>query len=217
MSKNIFLPMKLYKYKAPTPFEYIADILINEHLYCACYDQLNDPFEGIFMESIQMGDRKFSVQTTPEDLIDPEDALKAHVCSLSSDCSSPLLWSFYAHSLEGVCFEVDFTGLKPAPHEVTYTTDIPRFDKPGFAPSVAYALSHKSEEWCFESEYRLIVPNEYVSIQGRLRKVILGPRCNETIEKAIGRLAPRGCDVRKARLDREARRIVTRPDAECRH
>lgn len=200
--------MTLFKYKSPTPFEHIADILINERLYCAPYDQLNDPFEGIFMESIQMGDRKFLVETTPEDLIDPEDALKARVCSLSSDGSSSLLWSLYAQRLEGICFEVDCTDLQPAPHKINYTPDIPRFDKPGFAATATYGLLHKSKEWQFEREYRLIGANEYISIQSRLQRVILGPRCNKTIESAIRKLAPRGCDVCNAKLDRDRRAIL---------
>jgi hypothetical protein len=206
--QSTLLPMTLFKYKSPTRFEYIADILINERLYCAPYDQLNDPFEGIFMESIQMGDRKFLVPTTPEDLIDPEDPLKARVCSLSSDGSSSLLWSLYAQRLEGVCFEVDCTDLQPAPHKVNYTPDIPHFDKPGFGATPTFGLWHKSEEWYFEREYRLIGANEYVSIQGRLRRAILGPRCNKTIKSAIRKLAPRGCDVCQATLDQDRRVIV---------
>jgi hypothetical protein len=200
--------MTLYKYKSPTPFEHVADILISERLYCSPYDRMNDPFEGVFLESIEMDGRQFSMLTTPDDLIDPEDALQARVCSLSSDRSSALLWSLYAQRLEGVCLEIDCTGLESTPHEVLYPPDIPRFAKPGFAPSMHYALSHKREEWYFEQEYRIIGANEYVSIQGRLRRVILGPRCNETIEMAIRKLAPRGCDVYKAKLDSDRRAIV---------
>ena len=203
--------MILYKYKAPTPFEHIADILLEQRLYCAPYFSLNDPFEGIFLTSIEMAGGPFSMLTDPDDLIDPEDGVQPRVCSLSSDSMSSLLWSLYAQRLEGLCIEIDFTDFKPAPYKLEYALDIPRFDKLGFAPSVTYALSHKSKEWQFESEYRLIGPNEYVSIQSRLRKVILGPRCNKIIEKAIRELAPRGCDIQKARLDREARQIVATP------
>jgi hypothetical protein len=53
-------------------------------------------------------------------------------------------------------------------------------------------LSHKREEWRFEQEYRLIAFSENVLVQGRVRKVILGPRCNDTIGIAIRKLAPRG-------------------------
>lgn len=200
--------MTLYKYKSSTPFEHIADILMNERLYCAPYYSMNDPFEGVFVESFEMDGRRFSTLTTPEDLIAPEDALRARVCSLSLTGSSVLLWSFYAQRLEGVCLEIDCTDLEPAPHKVVYPPDIPRFDKPGFAPSVAYALSHKREEWLFEQEHRIISVNEYVSIQGRLRRVVLGPRCNETIGVAVRKLAPLGCDVCKAKLDRDRRAIV---------
>jgi hypothetical protein len=203
--------MILYKYKAPTPFEHIADILLEQRLYCALYFSLNDPFEGVFLESMEMNGRRISMPTTPEDLINPEDGFETRVCSLSSDGSSSLLWSLYAQRLEGICFEVDCANLDPAPQQVVYTREISRFDQPGFGPNVTYALSHKSKEWQFESEYRLIGPSEYVSIQSRLRKVILGPRCNKTIEEAIRRLAPRRCDVQKARLDREARRIAAAP------
>lgn len=201
--------MTLYKYKSPTPFEHVADILMNERLYCAAYHRMNDPFEGVFLESIEMNGSRFYTLTTPDDLMAPEDALEARVCSLSSDGSSALLWSLYAQRLEGICLEIDCTDLKPAPHKVTYPPEIPRFAKSGFAPSVSYALSHKSEEWRFESEYRLIGTSEYVSIQDRLRKVILGPRCNETSDMAIRKLAPPKCDVQKARLDRDHRAIVT--------
>jgi hypothetical protein len=209
---NIFPEMILYKYKPPTPFEHIADILLNERLYCGPYWGMNDPFEGEFLESIEMNGRHFSTLTTPDDLIDPEDALQAHVCSLSSDSSNVLLWSLYAQRLEGVCLEVDCAGLQPAPHEVTYTRDIPQFAQPGFAPSVVYALAHKSDEWRFEQEHRLIRVNEgsseFVPIQGCLRRVMLGPRCNKTIGLVIRKLAPCGCDVCETKLDRDHRAIV---------
>jgi hypothetical protein len=200
--------MLLYKYKPPGPFEHVADILINERLYCSPYYHMNDPFEGVFLESIEMDGSRFSVLSTPDDLIAPEDYVVPRVCSLSSDCSSVLLWSFYAQRLEGVCFEIDCTGLEPSPHEVKYPVEIPRFAEPGFAPSTVFALSHKREEWRFEQEYRLIALNEYVLVKGRIRRVMLGPRCNETIEMAIRRLAPAECEVRKAKLDRDRRAIV---------
>jgi hypothetical protein len=200
--------MTLFKYKAPTPFEHIADILINERLFCCPYYRMNDPFEGVFLESIEMDGARFSVLTTPDELMAPEDALEARVCSLSSDRSSVLLWSFYAQRLEGVCFEIDCSGLKPCPQEVKYPTEIPKFAEAGFAPTVLYALSHKRNEWRFEQEYRLISTDEYVSIKGRLRQVVLGPRCNETIATAIRKLAPQGCEVHKAKLDMQRRAIV---------
>jgi hypothetical protein len=73
---------------------------------------------------------------------------------------------------------------------------------------MGFALSHKREEWRFEQEYRLIAANEHVSVKGRIRRVMLGPRCNETIEMAIRRLAPSECEVRKAKLDRDRRAVV---------
>jgi hypothetical protein len=206
----MLLRMTLFKYKAPTPFEHIADILINERLFCCPYHRMNDPFEGVFLESVEMDGYQFSVLTTPDDLMAPEDALEARVCSLSSDGSSVLLWSFYAQRLEGVCIEIDCTGLKPSPHEVKYPAGIPKFAEANFVPTVSYALSHKREEWRFAQEYRLICADEFVSIDGRLRRVILGPRCNDTIAMAIRNLAPKGCEVHDAKLDRQRRVVVNK-------
>jgi hypothetical protein len=203
------MTLSLYKYKPPTPFEHIADILIKERLYCGPYWRMNDPFEGVFILSIEVDGSRYSAVTTPDDLMAPEDALSARVCSLSFDGTSALLWSLYAQRLEGVCLEIDCTGLEPSPLEVKYPPEIPKFADSNFAPTVTYALSHKREEWRFEQEYRLISVNEYVSIQGRLRRVILGPRCNETIGMAIRNLAPRGCDVFKSKLYDDRRALVT--------
>lgn len=166
--------MILYKYKPPTPCEHIADILNNQRLYCGPYDRMNDPFEGVFMESIKMDGIRFAVLTSPDDLMAPEDGLEARVCSPSSTGSSALLWSLYAQHLEGVCLEIDCSGIKPSPQEVKYPPEIPTFADPKFAPSIIYALSHKTEEWQFEREYRIIGVNQFVSIQGHLRRVILG-------------------------------------------
>ena len=98
------------------------------------------------------------------------------VCSLSSDGSNALLWSLYAQRLRGVCFEIDCSDLRPTPVQVKYPRETPIFEEPGFGPSPVYALSHKREEWQFEKEYRLIGADEYVPIQRRLRRVILGPQ-----------------------------------------
>ncbi|MEI8205410.1 MAG: hypothetical protein WCG03_00870 [Kiritimatiellales bacterium] len=40
--------MLLYKYRSLENFEYVLDIILNEHLHCAPYENLNAPFEGIF-------------------------------------------------------------------------------------------------------------------------------------------------------------------------
>jgi len=85
--------MTLFKYKAPTPFEHIADILINERLFCCPYYRMNDPFEGVFLESIEMDGARFSVLTTPDELMAPEDALDRSVPCITK-C---LLCSSMAH------------------------------------------------------------------------------------------------------------------------
>jgi hypothetical protein len=204
--------MILYKYKAPIPFEHVADILINKRLYCCPYYDLNDPFEGIFLEALRMerSSKRFLTPSTPDDLMSPEELVAMRVCSLSSDGSNALLWSLYAQRLQGVCFEIDCSDLKPTPVRVKYPRETPIFEEPGHAPSPVYALSHKREEWQFEKEYRLIGVDEYVLIQDRIRRVILGPRCNENIATIIRKITPPECEVCNASLDLFQRAVVVR-------
>ena len=41
--------MILYKYRSLSNFEHVADIILNDRLYCPTYEELNDPFEGLFV------------------------------------------------------------------------------------------------------------------------------------------------------------------------
>ena len=40
--------MKLYKFRSFENIEYTMDVILNERLYCAHIESLNDPFEGLF-------------------------------------------------------------------------------------------------------------------------------------------------------------------------
>jgi len=46
--------MILYKYRSLVNFERILDIILNQRLYCSKYDELNDPFEGLFIRTINI-------------------------------------------------------------------------------------------------------------------------------------------------------------------
>ena len=47
MMNKKFVSKSLYKYCDVSNFRFFVDILLNNQLYGAKYDELNDPFEGI--------------------------------------------------------------------------------------------------------------------------------------------------------------------------
>ncbi len=103
--------MKLYKYRSLTNLEYTFDILLNERLHCAPYDQLNDPFEGLFFSVAHWGGMSGIVAgsmmpgrgygfvptvKSPRSLSELTIPGGTRVCSLSASLSDVRLWSHYA-------------------------------------------------------------------------------------------------------------------------
>ena len=135
--------MKLYKYRSLAEYiEHTLDILLNERLHCAPYDELNDPFEGVFL----------SVAHIPRNMAFSNDARTwirlwgasycqitkiigkypipggTRVCSLSASLSDVRLWSHYADGHKGIAIEIDFEGMKDQPLEVEYVNRIKEID-----------------------------------------------------------------------------------------
>lgn len=108
--------MRLYKFKSLADFEFVADIIMNNRLYAADFRSLNDPMEGLFHN---YGSKK--------SIIDSIDAAKQKhlVCSLSKDCTSPLLWAHYADGFKGVCIEVEVNENILTPYIIEYTKESP--------------------------------------------------------------------------------------------
>ena len=50
--------MLLYKYRTLSNPESALDILLNQRLHCSRYLELNDPFEGLFLETLGISVRK---------------------------------------------------------------------------------------------------------------------------------------------------------------
>jgi hypothetical protein len=147
----------LYKYRSLENFEYILDIILNERLHCAPYEELNDPFEGIFLSTYTLrawsepilgnpcatlGDMKKPRLINPS-LAAPylhgkqitshkniEECLESErnkICSLSATLTDVRLWSYYAAGFTGVCFELEVSEDTPALYPVSYSESLPKF------------------------------------------------------------------------------------------
>lgn len=139
---------------------------------------------------------------------------KNRVVCMSARISSPVMWAHYAERSSGVCLVFKFNanvsnveGMKAQLRQVTYTDSrvslLPVCSKPCSNESekrwmydllTRACLAHKSTDWAYEREYRLIVHgDENVSVESNgicvyqellpyLHGVVLGAECSKIDE-----------------------------------
>lgn len=212
--------MLLYKYRSFDNFEYIADILLNERLYCAHYESLNDPCEGFYVLNYGQS-RYLSVRPPPPVTlnigespspyysINPKiDLNKKRVCSLSANLDEIRLWSYYAESHTGIAIaiEIDDTSVQ----SIEYHTTLPEFIPNPISlspPQPETILSKKLNLWSFEEEYRIITDEEYFPIKNRIKAIYLGHRINPRRLELLKKLVP-NIPIIETRLDPKQAKII---------
>jgi hypothetical protein len=219
--------MKIYKYRDFSTREFLSDILKKERLYCARYEDLNDPFEGILNTSrikkrvlklheeesidlfLKKGYSEPVIRHDWEPIIDFNTLSKldpsydrTRVCSLSRSNDDVRLWSLYADSHRGCAVEIDIErcdGLYPVRY-ITSLTDIP-IDK-------AVVLLYKSKHWSFEKEVRFVTSSNFISVKQKICSIQVGLRTtNEDIDFLLG-IAPSYTQIFLSELDNHAIRIT---------
>lgn len=217
--------MLLYKFKPATSLLYLLDILVHERLYCSPYEALNDPFEGQFRTlATSLGyslegpgqseigrilrniDKK--LKTHPRVLINRLDEIPnagiTRVCSLTGNARDVRMWSLYADSHQGVAVEIEFNDeeMTNVVRKVKYGTDLPKFAHSlENHPPAAEVLICKTNHWEYEDEYRIITDQETFPIAGKIRRVLLGGRCNSAVVELLDKLLPANIELRHTGLD----------------
>ncbi len=117
--------MLLYKYRPFDRLDYVADILVNQRLYCSPFRALNDPYEGTAILSHTLKvyeDEARTITVTGKGkpstiktsisggVIIPgaENLNEWRVCSLSETAGEVRLWSFYGGAHMGLVVAIDF-------------------------------------------------------------------------------------------------------------
>jgi hypothetical protein len=219
--------MKIYKYRDFSTREFLSDILKKERLYCARYEDLNDPFEGILNTSrrskrvmrlneeesidlfLKKGYLEPVIRPDWEPIIDFNTLSKldpsydcTRVCSLSRSNDDVRLWSLYADSHRGCAVEIDIErchGLYPVNY-ITSLTDIPI--------NKAVVLLHKSKHWSFEKEVRFVTSSNFISVKQKISSIQVGLRTTEEdIDFLLG-MAPSYTRIFLSELDHHAIRIT---------
>lgn len=207
--------MLLYKYRSLSPLEHVLDIIVNQRLYCAPYEHLNDPFEGQFQTTLSAPMFFRAGSRVGEPLVRykqrksiPDLALqtnKTRVCSLSSSPTDVRMWSLYADGHKGIAFELDFSGIDEHAKQVRYTETLPEFGTTilgGAYPEEV--LTCKTNHWEYEKEYRIIGSDPFFRVEGRIRRIIAGHRTSEEILELIRKVLPIEICIVRAQLDHDS-------------
>ena len=177
--------MLLYKFRSLQNIEFDLDIILNERLYCAPYDELNDPFEGLFYASYPLytypgPGRTNQVTTgkckTAKDFF----TTRTKICSLSESLKDVLLWAHYARGNKGIAIEIDFSDNKKDIYNIDYGDNLKTLgDTPFTNTSPTEVLSYKTKHWKYENEYRIIQEEDYYPITGRIKSIFTGERISD--------------------------------------
>lgn len=154
----------LYKFRKIDKFA--IDILVNKRLYLSSWSTLNDPHEAEMM----IKTKDCNIHANPRRLQDidkhffnrgfiDESLMNPKLCSLSSIWSSNLLWSHYTTGQCGIAIGVTLPVLDQSINEliIKYDDKVPTITRcPLKKEDILNALRHKSKEWKYEKEVRLV-------------------------------------------------------------
>lgn len=167
----------LYKYKQfsldDCSSNYLRDIFFNGELYCAKFEELNDPMESYFQYSSNV--REEYVRSVLS------EKSQQRICSLTTSPYNPLMWSYYADGHKGICIEIDKILESPRTRvAVKYKCDFPEM-KQNTNPFDAskHILSYKSLLWKNEHEIRYLSKKETLKVH--ITRVFAGLRMKDSI------------------------------------
>ncbi|NDK53800.1 DUF2971 domain-containing protein [Rhizobium laguerreae] len=189
--------MILYKYRPLNAFT--QDIIENRRLFCANWNELNDPMEGMFeFFTNDRDDRRYL-----EEIIRHKHELR--VCSLSKTKYSHLLWAHYADQFRGVLVAVDIPLPAADFVEVYYRASHSMQIKHTWNDTEKVArkiLSSKHKAWSYEKEVRILSREQYFPVP-IIRHVTLGIRANNVSDAFLYACDARRIPVYKLRLTDE--------------
>ena len=176
----------------------IEDIL-KGNLYCSDWRKLNDVLEGKYYYEETYGS---SPDSSTRKLIFGERLQKqkeaCKVCSLTTDLTDPLMWTFYASENSGVAIEIKLPYSEEEIVPMTYSETIPVLDLAlqknvdksdvdgSWTRAIArHVLTHKTNAWKHEQEVRILIEDSELhghkyEIQ-KPAQLYYGPRMPESV------------------------------------
>ena len=182
-------PAELYRYRSLKKFDQELEAIEKRFLYCATYDKLNDPMEGLFKST-----RRLRISEDYKSIRDSIIGNKTNtgICSFSEVHNHGPMWAHYADNFKGICIAYRLsTLLDSLPEEVTlvrmfYNEDVPAVSLSEPEPAKKI-LSYKNYRWLYEREWRMFAtrgPVSYLTSEC-VTRVYLGSRMTDTHRNQI--------------------------------
>ncbi len=129
------------------------------------------------------------------------------VCSLTTKIDDVRLWAYYADSCQGIAIEVEIPESEKLLHKVSYSNDVPSIGLRSVKNQNSL-FATKSQEWSFESEYRIVQKNIYYELKNMNIKVYLGPNITQENKNSLYHEIPTSVEIIEMTLDRRNRKII---------
>lgn len=168
----------LYKYRTIDNLKNFIDIILNNRLYAANYQTMNDPMEGHYLY-----DNNFLNQQIRNMIYDGKMSL--NFCSLSKKDNNFLMWSHYASGHRGVAIGVKIKSNKYIVKDIEYLDNLSQIENYDDYTS-QNILSKKLSLWKYEEEVRVFSSKNYIDVQ--IEKIVLGNKMKSEDRKFIKKL-----------------------------
>lgn len=194
--KSFVEPNRLYRYRPASELNREIAAIEGAYVYCASFDDMNDPMEGLFASSRRVRD-SLGYQAFRQAVRNNKEALG--ICSFSEVHNHQLMWAHYAEQFSGICVSYSLRLLKQnlsngvAFVRMFYNEGAPMIyrnetDPAGAAKKI---LSYKSYPWLYEREWRMFSrPGKtFYEDTKCVTRVYLGSRMKRTAREEVkGRL-----------------------------
>ncbi len=195
--------MRLFKFRSLSNIEFVLDIIYNQRLYCAKYDKLNDPFEGLFLSNLYdlskkpVGSRLLSDHDGTYKVVASAKHLNSailessRICSLTRSIADVRLWSYYGDGHTGIAIEIEVDNNDRQINKIEYGKHLPQYNlETATEEELCSLLKKKTLQWQHEQEYRIITSKKYYCIKEKIKAIYLGGRVSEfhadILKKAVG-------------------------------
>jgi len=204
--KSYVEPRRLYRYRSPEDLDREIGAIEEAYLYCAVYEDLNDPMEGLFASSqLLRGSEKYhTVRSAIRD-----SKARIGICSFSEVYNQELMWDHYAKEFRGMCIAYNLPRLLERLDDdihfvrVYYNERVPIVGKANKSPMEAarMVLSYKNYRWLYEREWRMFATQRKAFYRDTkcVSRVYLGsrmkPEDREQITSRLKRLKIKTSDM----------------------
>lgn len=158
--RSFIEPRRLYRYRSADHLDREIRAIEEGYLFCASFDDMNDPMEGLFASSKRL--RESEGYRTFRQAVRNEKA-NVGICSFSEVYDHELMWAHYAGQFSGICISYSLRLLRESLRNdiefvrMYYDESMPTIRKRGTSAEEAakMVLSCKNYRWLYEREWRM--------------------------------------------------------------